>query len=312
MLLALLGGLGYWLYTSVNSDKQSVATVSVPAVTSLSRTDAEAKLKADGFNPVVQELASDAAVSGVVFRQDPDANTKLAKGSDVKIFVSTGPALGSVPDVSGMTEADATKALTDAGFTVKSVLIESTTVDAGKVIETAPAANSKAAPKSEIVIRVSSGGGSVAIPIVSGQTVEAATKLLTDRGFVVGAVVQQASATVANGLVLSTDPIGSAPKKSTVKLIVSSGPAQVRVPAVTGQPEATATAALKDRGLEVDVATKALPAGDTNNGRVLSADPPAGSMVATGSTVKITVGVAASPTTTAATTTAAVSTTTGP
>ena len=312
VLLALLGGLGYWLYTSVNSDKQSVATVSVPAVTSLSRTDAEAKLKADGFNPVVQELASDAAVSGVVFRQDPDANTKLAKGSDVKIFVSTGPALGSVPDVSGMTEADATKALTDAGFTVKSVLVESATMDAGKVIETAPAANSKAAPKSEIVIRVSSGAGSVAIPIVSGQTVDAATKLLTDKGFVVGAVVQQASATVANGLVLSTDPIGSAPKKSTVKLIVSSGPAQVRVPAVTGQPEAAATAALKDRGLEVDVATKALPAGDTNNGRVLSADPPAGSMVATGSTVKITVGVAASPTTTAATTTAAVSTTTGP
>ena len=312
VLLALLGGLGYWLYTSVNSDKQSVATVSVPAVTSLSRTDAEAKLKADGFNPVVQELASDAAVSGVVFRQDPDANTKLAKGSDVKIFVSTGPALGSVPDVSGMTEADATKALTDAGFTAKSVLVESATVDAGKVIETAPAANSKAAPKSEVVIRVSSGAGSVQIPIVSGQTVDAATKLLTDKGFVVGSVVQQASATVANGLVLSTDPIGSAPKKSTVKLIVSSGPAQVRVPAVTGQPEASATAALKDRGLEVDVSTKALPAGDTNNGRVLNSDPPAGTMVATGSTVKLTVGVAASPSTSAATTTAAVSTTTGP
>ena len=71
-------------------------------------------------------------------------------------------------------------------------------------------------------------------------------------------------------------------------------------------------AALKDRGLEVDVSTKALPAGDTNNGRVLNSDPPAGTMVATGSTVKLTVGVAASPSTSAATTTAAVSTTTGP
>jgi serine/threonine-protein kinase len=80
---------------------------------------------------------------------------------------------------------------------------------------------------------------------------------------------------------------------------VSTGAQQVAVPSVKGQTEAEATATLKGKGLEVEVDPTTLPAGDPNIGRVIDADPKAGTMVDPGSVVTITVGVAGSSTTVA-------------
>ena len=80
------------------------------------------------------------------------------------------------------------------------------------------------------------------------------------------------SATIAKGSVVSVDPgVGtSQPKGTLIRIVVSSGPEQVRVPTVTGQNESGATDTLKAAGFNVEVKFDSLPAGDPNIGRVIS------------------------------------------
>jgi serine/threonine-protein kinase len=110
---------------------------------------------------------------------------------------------------------------------------------------------------------------------------------------------------VPAGQVISTDPAAgsSVEKGSTVTIIVSTGVEQVTVPGVVGQTENNATSTLQSRGLDVRVETTTLGAGDPNVGRVTAQDPASGARAAKGSTVTITVGVAAPTTTTSSTST---------
>jgi len=311
LLLIGLAALGFWLVTSLNDDNTDAAdTVLVANTVGMTKDDAMAALRDQGFNPQVKEEASDTELAGNVFRQSPEANTKLAKGKDVLIYVSTGPEQVAVPTVAGLTEAAATKALQDAKFIVKIEQFESDTVEAGKAVETVPAASEMAPTGSEVLLRISTGAGMEVVPVVTGKTVEAATKALTDKGFVIGDTEKEASSTVPKDMVIRTDPVGSAPKKSTVNLIVSTGTEPVKVPAVKGQREDEATTLLKSKNLEVAKEPKALPPGDANDGRVVDVSPAAGTTVDAGSTVTITVGVAGAATTTTPSSTSTSTTTT--
>lgn len=315
LLLVGLGALGFWLVSSLNHDSANAGDqVLVINTVNMTKDEAVAALKQQGLNPVVNDEPSADVLEGIVIRQSPKANTKLAKGKDVVIFVSTGPETVAVPPVANLDEAAATKALSDAGFTVKVEPFESELIPKGNAVETVPAAGQSVPKASEVLLRVSTGPGSEVVPVVTGKTVDQASKALTDKGFVVGESVPQASADVKKDLVITTDPVGSAPKKSTINLIVSSGAAPVTVPAVKGQREAEATALLKSKGFGVSVEPKALPPGDANDGRVISVDPAAGTTADSGATVTITVGVAGAATTTTASspTSTSTSTTTSP
>ena len=68
------------------------------------------------------------------------------------------------------------------------------------------------------------------------------------------------------------------------------------MPGVVGQTEDNATATLRSKGFDVDVVTKTVPAGDPNVGRVIAQSPASGATADSGSTVRITVGVAAATT----------------
>jgi serine/threonine-protein kinase len=56
---------------------------------------------------------------GTVTQQQPDANAVYQQGESLTVTVSTGPAEINVPDVIGMSVADATQQLQAAGFQVQ-------------------------------------------------------------------------------------------------------------------------------------------------------------------------------------------------
>lgn len=311
ILLIGLGALGFWLVSSLNDEGGTTGEeIAVVDTVRMTKDDAIAALTQQGFNPQVQPEASDIVPVDTVIRQSPEANTKLAKGRDVVIFVSTGPEAVAVPPVANLPEAAATDALTSAGFTVRVATVESDTVEEGFAVETDPPAGEMAPKESEVELRVSAGAGAAVIPTVTGKTVEAATAALTSAGFEVGETTAEASAVVPENMVVRTDPVGSAPKKSRVNLIVSSGTEKVKVPAVKGQREDEATTLLS-KNFQVAKEPKALSPGDANIGRVIEIDPPAGTTVDAGSAVTITVGVAgSSPTTTSTPSSSTTSTTT--
>ena len=94
----------------------------------------------------------------------------------------------------------------------------------------------------------------VAIPTVAGSTVEGAAEALEDAGFSSATADEPApSVDVPAGLVLRTDPRDRARSGATVRLIVSSGPRQLQIPATAGQQEAQAVARVEDTGLQTIV-----------------------------------------------------------
>jgi beta-lactam-binding protein with PASTA domain len=81
-------------------------------------------------------------------------------------------------------------------------------------------------------------GDTVSVPYVSGLTIEAATAKLKEAGFL-AQVAGQTSSGLAQGLVVYTNPSGSAIRGSTIGLYTSSGYVPTPRPPTTPQPTKT-------------------------------------------------------------------------
>ena len=156
----------------------------VPKVTGLSESDAAIELARVGLAVGDVQYVSDPVVAaGFVKSQDPAQGTSLPAGSKVALVVSEGTQTGTVPDVVGLTEADATGALEAGGFAVKVSRVASADVEPGLVASQAPAAGDQAASGSTVTLEVSKGSSETAttvVPDLVGLDVPAALKALSD------------------------------------------------------------------------------------------------------------------------------------
>jgi serine/threonine-protein kinase len=105
-------------------------------------------------------------------------------------------------------------------------------------------------------------------------------------------IVEEASATVAKGIVIRTDPVaGTLVSAGTpISVFVSSGPQPVAMPSVKGLAEADAMAKLTAVGLGAEVDYVNLAAGDANIGKVISQGTATGASVTPGTKVVLTIG----------------------
>ena len=306
VLLLVLGGLITWVVWSSRSDVEEVA---VPNVATRTEQEAVELLKAAGFNPVIQREASNDVLEDIVIRTDPAGETMAEKGSDVTLFVSSGPDGIEVPKIIGLPVAEAQAALTAAELK-SNVTDVANDAAVGTVVAATPTEGELVQPGALIELQVSAGPAPVDIPDVSNRTVNEARRALSDAGFVVGTTTTEPSNDVAKDRVIRTDPAGQAAKNATINLVVSEGRAPVKVPDVVGSLEADARAEITALGLRVSSRTRQLPAGDANNGRVVEVSPSEGTDVGADSTVTITIGVASAAATTTTSSTPATTSTT--
>ncbi len=132
----------------------------VPATQGLSYEDALLKLTQAGFEVNKKEVYSADVAKDFVISQNPEAGTKAPSGSVITVKVSMGQedTKVRVPNVIGLTQADATAALTDAGLTVGAVTDEfSTQVEADKVSYQSVSVGSYVEKNTAIDIRISKG-----------------------------------------------------------------------------------------------------------------------------------------------------------
>ncbi len=162
--------------------------------------------------------------AGVVFEQYPAAGVKVKSDyNDVKVKVSTGPQMISVPDVTNMSLSDAQAKLKSAGFTnIKTVEQDNQDITAGYVISTDPKSGSQTTADAAITVYYSNGKAEqVDVPNVVGQTEDSGKAALSAAGFSVN--VQTQDDPSAAGTILSQNPTGKADKGSTVTIVVSNG-----------------------------------------------------------------------------------------
>jgi eukaryotic-like serine/threonine-protein kinase len=198
----------------------------------------------------------------------------------------------TVPDVTGQTEQAASAILRHAGLTPIPSLASSATVPTGRVIRQSPAGGLLVSKGARVSIVVSGGPASTFLVNVEGLTSPQALARLRAAGFK-PTTRSQASSTVAPGRVISTDPAAGTEVQvgSNVTVFVSSGPAPVRVPGVTGQSQSSAEAALTSAGLTVGTVIQH-SSSTQSPGTVISQSPAGGASVPAGAKVNLTVAQA--------------------
>lgn len=194
-----------------------------------------------------------------------------------------------VPDVHGLTRQEAVSRLQDRGLSPQVDTKPDGSVEAGRVIDTDPAADASVASGSDITLNVSTGPEQRRIPDVSSMTYDEAVRTLHDAGFDNVRRMSRVSKAEETDRVVETIPAAQqdSATSSEIIIVVGAGPATRQVPDVTGQTEDQARQNLGTAGFTTILRTDA----DSNLpiGQVASTDPPAGASVASDAPITLKV-----------------------
>ncbi|WP_416377547.1 Stk1 family PASTA domain-containing Ser/Thr kinase [Arthrobacter sp. JZ12] len=240
LLGLILTGGAVALFAMLNSQPQEPVLTAVPAVESMTETEATNALTAVGLRPQVERSFHDEVESGLAIGTDPGAGSEVEPESLVTLRISVGPANRVIPEeIFQMTESSARDALESVGLRGGTVSeTNSATVPAGRVVATEPAIGSEVPADSEVNLVLST--GLVTVPRVIALTQDEARAILEDpaRALVVR-VVEEENTVVEPGLIVRQEPEPETdiPPGSEVVIYIAAAPAEE--PQESPSPEAS-------------------------------------------------------------------------
>jgi serine/threonine-protein kinase len=293
LLLVALLAVGAIIAVLLNNHgSNQPTTVAVPDVVNLPVNDATSKLNQAQLNPVRQEIADPTVPKDHVVKTDPVAGKQVAPHSDVKYYVSTGPATNAVPNVVGQPVDQAARTLTGAGFTINPSYTDDNNpkYPKGQVTATDPPAGTSATAGQAITLSVST--GNVDLPDLKGMAQADALAKLNSLNLVAVPQNQETPDFPAN-TVMSQDRTGLVPQGTKVTLVIAQAPTTATVPDVAGLSYNDAVTKLANAGLKT--VTRQDQPSSQPAGTVLFTQPAKGTVV--GLSQSITIVVAQAPTT---------------
>ena len=277
-------------------------TVIVPSVVGMTEEQAKKTLNKEGLGYDVEAReTSDVYKKGEIIRQSVDADEEIEKNTTIYVVVSIGEEVKTtdVPDVVGMDEDKAKKALDDKELVVDTDYKFDSSVESGKVISTDPVAGTEVDEGTKIKMYVSKGAETTKVPNVKGKTSAQAQQEMANAGLYVS-ITEEYNNNVDAGYVISQSEAGGTKveKGSTISIVVSLGKEVVTttVPDVRGDTKSSAESRIRAAGLVVSVTEQydsTVPAG-----QVISQSLAGGTSVEEGTTVTITVSLGPDPSTT--------------
>ncbi len=254
----------------------------VPRVARLTAATAQQALHNAGFSTTMGTAQfSDSVVKGSVIGTSPAIGSRVGKGSTVTLIVSKGAHQATVPQVTGNSLAAAQSALRQAGLIPGKVVNQaSTTIQAGIVISTTPAAGLAWPVNKPVTLVVSSGQP---VPNFVGQQKAVAEQWAAANGVSLNEVTVKSSQPAGTVVQQSVPAGGSFTPHQVITIEISNGPPMVGVPNVDGQQVSQAEQALSQAGFQV----KVVQVGPFN--KVFSYSPTG--QAPQGSTITIYVGV---------------------
>jgi beta-lactam-binding protein with PASTA domain/predicted Ser/Thr protein kinase len=224
----------------------------VPQVSGWSAGLAKTELTGLGFQVRDGARQHSDIPAGHVIVTSPKDGASVKHGGTITLTLSLGPVKIKVPQVTGQPLQQAEQALRSAGLTPDTPKeVTSTTIAAGTVISTDPAAGTSWPKNRPVGITVSEGPP---LPNFVGQQVAAAQAASSAGGYSINPVQLPKSDQPA-GTIVRQSPAAGSPVQSgeVVTVFVSPGPPQVAVPNVQGLPVHQAEHALKAVGFNVTV-----------------------------------------------------------
>ncbi len=246
VLALVLFGAGWWVLDGRYE--------TVPNVVGKDQNAATTDLRALGLKVEVSDtpVYSNKAAEGEVAETDPDVGANVLPEETVTVSLSKGPRTVEMPSVVGDTEANATKALEDAGFDDVEVEQKDSYDQApGTVLAVDPKEGADADREETVTLTVSKGFD---VPKVVGLVEDAARSELDGKGLEVE-VKTEPSDDVPKGEVMKQSPEAgtTAGAGDTVTITVSSGKEQIKIPDVRGMKVGKAKKKLEKRGFKVKV-----------------------------------------------------------
>ncbi|WP_328581711.1 Stk1 family PASTA domain-containing Ser/Thr kinase [Streptomyces sp. NBC_00370] len=247
-LLVVGVGAGVWYINSGQFTR-------VPALLGQSEQTAKNRLSDAGLDAKVTRDFSDTFKRGTVMKSDPEPRSRIRGDGPVTIVISRGPEIVDVPDLEGMTLAEARTALKKVGLASGTISRSfDDDHDQGTVIRSDPEPGTEVRPDKGIALDVSK-GGAIDVSDVTGESVEDATAELEDNGLKVKVAAERVNSDDDEGAVARQSPGEGAQlaEGDTVTLTLSKGPKLITVPDVTGRSIDDAQSALEDAGFDVRV-----------------------------------------------------------
>ena len=272
----------------------AVDSFEVPELVGVAEGEARNTVSPLGWNIVISAERSDEVALGGVIRTSPAAGAMLREGDDFILVISEGPTLAVVPDVTGLSQADAVAALEAQGLLVVETIRDDDSVPAGSVVSWIVTeqpnllAGSQVLKGTQVAITVSGGPVLRAVPNLIGRSEADALAELAAVQLVAQRNDDVFSGDIAAGLVAAQEPQPAVQlsRGDVVAFSVSKGPETVELPRLIGLNLADAQKQLTEAGLVLGTMS-----GRTSS-RVRSVDQDgvtltAGSVVAKGSAVNL-------------------------
>ncbi|WCM70991.1 Stk1 family PASTA domain-containing Ser/Thr kinase [Clostridium perfringens] len=200
--------------------------VKIPNVVGEKVEDAKSKLEGLGLKVLEVTEESDQE-KGIVLKVDPNVDSTVKTGSEVKLTVSGGEGQIKVPNFAEMNLDSVKRTLKSLGLELGSVDEEySDSVPRGEVISQSPNANESVDKGSKVNVTISKGkeikSETINIPDVSGKSVEEAKSILANAGVGVNPVKGEAAKSEGEaGKVYSQSQSGSLTIKQGEKVTIT-------------------------------------------------------------------------------------------
>ncbi len=286
--IAIVAGAIAW---RVWSNQDDAAALTVPPLVGM--TEAEARETLTGLNlqmALAEERVPDAEIpEGSVVSSNPDEGAPIEEGGLVTVTLSSGAEKVPVPNLEGMTEAEALRELqaNDLVGITATERVPHEDIEEGSVVSSNPPADEMVDIGSEVEITLSDGPGSFELPDLTGMTEAEARAELTRLELEFSGQTLEDAPRFDQNEVVSTNPAAGATVKKGDGVTLTIATGSVNVPDVTGETEADALDMLqREYGFTVTIEREY--SNDQPSGYVAGQTPQSG-LVRGGSTVTIVV-----------------------
>lgn len=223
LIMVLFVGFGVGAVISFNKFA-STEEVSVPDVVGKQMALARQILEDGKLRVNVAETYDASVPPGQVVSQSPESGAKVKEDRLVTIYVSKGGENVDIPDLKGLSKSSATERLQKMSLIVGSVYEKHSDEEPGTVISQDPAPGTKSSRGQAVDITVSRGPKTkrVAVPDLTGASMESAKSSLSSKGLRAGSITRSASRQAA-GTVISQSPVAGSELEegSTVDIVLA-------------------------------------------------------------------------------------------
>jgi serine/threonine-protein kinase len=166
------------------------------------------------------------ASQGVVIWQDPPPGVIAPEGAKVTLVSSAGPPKIPVPDVAALETGLAQTLVAAAGLVVSQVESVQAAAPSGLVMLTRPPAGTALAPGAGLILVVSRGAPTIAVPDLLGMASADARTRLEREGLQLGTVTRRRTADASPGIVVGQRPAAGtlAAPGTVVDIVVARSP----------------------------------------------------------------------------------------